>query len=118
MALVVAAMSLASFSASDPAVSESPAFSTEQVRAGDLAESVSFSGVLTYDAPFYVVYQKTTTATMSASGGGPSGSGRGVSTATVASDSTGIVTWVVFSSSFLHIFYFLYLFYYFPFFFL
>ncbi len=66
-------------------VSASPTYQTSAVTRGDLTESVSFPGVLTYDAAFPVVYQAESSTT-SARGAAPVASG-------------GIVTWVAPASS-------------------
>jgi multidrug efflux system membrane fusion protein len=106
-AVAVAAVALASCSAADPSVdpsiSSSAGIRTSPVTRGDLSESISFSGVLTYDHPFEAVFQKmvTVTTTTVVGGGGPGGGpGGGGATAattnrtTVTSPATGTITWV------------------------
>ena len=84
-AVVVAAVALASCSATAtaPSISPSVGVQTSPVTRGDLSESMSFTGVLTYDHPFDAVFEKTvtttTTATVGGGGfGGPGGGGGGL----------------------------------------
>jgi peptidoglycan hydrolase-like protein with peptidoglycan-binding domain len=102
-AVAVAAVTLASCSAADPSPSPSASsIQTSPVTRGDLAESMSFAGVLTYDHPFDAVFQKTvtTTTTTSTGGGGFGGRGGGAAvavttkTTTVTTAASGTITWV------------------------
>ena len=104
-AVVVAALALASCSSADPSASPSAGIQTSPVTRGDLAESISFSGVLTYDQPFDAIFQKTVTSTSTTSVGGGGGGSLGgpggggaaqaaTKTSTVTSSVTGTVTWV------------------------
>jgi len=78
-AALVAVATLAGCSSSVPDVSASPAYETSIVQRGDLFETVSFSGVLTYDGAFPVVYQASSST-----------DARGAA----AASGSGIVTWV------------------------
>jgi peptidoglycan hydrolase-like protein with peptidoglycan-binding domain len=103
--LIAAALALASCAPSDVAPSATSSYQTSVVTLGDLSESVSWSGVLTYANAFGAVYQKTETVTTTSSsgGGGPMGGGaRATTTTTATTASTGIVTWVAPASSVLH----------------
>lgn len=106
VALMVAALALAACSPSEIAPSGTPAYETAVVARGDLAESASWEGVLTYASAFDAVYQRTetVTTTTSSGGGGPMGGGAPptTTTTTVTAASTGIVTWVAPASSVLH----------------
>jgi hypothetical protein len=108
IALMAASLALASCSTSDATPSATATLSTESVTRGDLAESVTWSGVLTYANAFDAVYQKTATvtSTTTSGGGGPMGGGPATAsvskTTTVVTTSTGIVTWVAPASSVLH----------------
>jgi len=103
-AVVVAAVALASCSATAtaPSISPSVGVQTSPVTRGDLSESMSFTGVLTYDHPFDAVFEKTvtttTTATVGGGGfGGPGGGGGGAATTrttTVTTPASGTITWV------------------------
>jgi peptidoglycan hydrolase-like protein with peptidoglycan-binding domain len=105
VALIAAALALAACSPSETDVSATPAYETSVVTRGDLSESVSWSGVLTYADAFDAVYQKTdtVTTTTSSGGGGPMGGGApATTTTTTITSSSGIVTWVAPASSVLH----------------
>jgi peptidoglycan hydrolase-like protein with peptidoglycan-binding domain len=86
----------------DPSVSPSASVQSSPVTRGDLSESISFSGVLTYDHPFDAVFQKmvTRTTTTSTGGGGFGGPGGGAAapvttkTTTVTTAASGTITWV------------------------
>ncbi len=100
-AVAVAAVALASCSAAAPSASPSASARTSPVTRGDLSESISFAGVLTYDHPFDAVFQKTVTTTTTTVGGGgfggPGGGGAAAATTkttTVTTSASGIITWV------------------------
>ena len=101
-AVAAAALALASCSSPSPSSSATAGVATSPVTRGDLAESISFSGVLTYDQPFDAVFQKvvTTTTTTTAGGGAPGGPGGGgaapatTKTTTVTTPASGTITWL------------------------
>src|SRR5512143_345512 len=98
--VAAAALALASCSAASPSASATAGVQTSSVTRGDLAESISFSGILTYDQPLDAVFQKTVTTTTTMGGGavgGPGGGGGSAATTkttTATASASGIITWV------------------------
>ena len=89
-----AALALGGCAASGPAPSPSASFDAVQVQRGDLSSTLKWTGVLTYDNPFPVVYQVAATATTTTTSR--------ASSAAATTPASSIVTWVAPPGTVLH----------------